>query len=146
MSTVWKEESILNWNIQVEDDIPEQRNHHDCGVFMLQYAKCIATNASFKFSEEDMPCIRKQMLKELRSGALDREVRSEKKNVISPIGNLKKDNVITLNTANSATTVEFDWDPCEVLVDVPLGISEHHEQPVDEEYAKNMSSYLSIIK
>ncbi|KAF7242566.1 Sentrin-specific protease 5 [Varanus komodoensis] len=45
--------------------IPQQKNDSDCGVFVLQYCKCLALDQPFQFSQEDMPRVRKRIYKEL---------------------------------------------------------------------------------
>uniref|UniRef100_A0A8D1NC33 Ubiquitin-like protease family profile domain-containing protein n=1 Tax=Sus scrofa TaxID=9823 RepID=A0A8D1NC33_PIG len=45
--------------------IPQQKNDSDCGVFVLQYCKCLALEQPFQFSQEDMPRVRKRIYKEL---------------------------------------------------------------------------------
>ncbi|CAN2388779.1 sentrin specific peptidase 5 [Pristimantis euphronides] len=56
---------LQDWQTTIEKYLPLQKNGFDCGVFMLQYCKCLAREQPFLFSQEDMPHIRKCMYKEL---------------------------------------------------------------------------------
>ncbi|XP_040284242.1 sentrin-specific protease 5 [Bufo bufo] len=58
-------EFLQGWQTTVKKCIPQQKNDFDCGVFMLQYCKCLAQEQPFLFSQEDMPRIRKWIYKEL---------------------------------------------------------------------------------
>ncbi|XP_069829895.1 sentrin-specific protease 5 [Dendropsophus ebraccatus] len=58
-------EFLHGWQTTVKKCIPQQKNDFDCGVFMLQYCKCLAQEQPFAFSQENMPRIRKQIYKEL---------------------------------------------------------------------------------
>ncbi|KAK1168606.1 hypothetical protein AOXY_G9406 [Acipenser oxyrinchus oxyrinchus] len=53
------------WKMIVSKCIPQQNNDSDCGVFVLQYCKCLALGKPFQFSQEDMPKVRKRIYKEL---------------------------------------------------------------------------------
>ncbi|XP_066565677.1 sentrin-specific protease 5 isoform X2 [Amia ocellicauda] len=53
------------WKMIVSKCIPQQKNDSDCGVFVLQYCKCLALGKPFHFSQEDMPRVRKRIYKEL---------------------------------------------------------------------------------
>ncbi|XP_033895108.2 uncharacterized protein LOC117423434 isoform X2 [Acipenser ruthenus] len=53
------------WKMIVSKCIPQQNNDSDCGVFVLQYCKCLALGRPFQFSQEDMPKVRKRIYKEL---------------------------------------------------------------------------------
>ncbi|XP_071998793.1 sentrin-specific protease 5 isoform X1 [Engystomops pustulosus] len=58
-------EYLHGWQTTVKKCIPQQKNDFDCGVFMLQYCKCLAQEKPFLFTQEDMPSIRKGIYKEL---------------------------------------------------------------------------------
>jgi len=45
--------------------IPRQLNGSDCGVFTCQYAEFLSREASFEFSQGDMPRLRKRMAAEI---------------------------------------------------------------------------------
>ncbi|XP_066203961.1 sentrin-specific protease 5 [Saccopteryx leptura] len=56
---------LQGWQTAVTKCIPQQKNDSDCGVFVLQYCKCLALEQPFQFSQEDMPRVRKRIYKEL---------------------------------------------------------------------------------
>ncbi|XP_073531109.1 sentrin-specific protease 5 [Phyllobates terribilis] len=58
-------EFLQCWQTTVKKCIPQQKNDFDCGVFLLQYCKCLAQEKPFQFSQDDMPRIRKMIYKEL---------------------------------------------------------------------------------
>ncbi|XP_071453796.1 uncharacterized protein [Hetaerina americana] len=73
------------WNIKLIQDIPQQRNGYDCGVFACMFAetlsrgvvsgwkgssKCRRTYPPFPFSQDNMPYFRKRMIYEILSGKL----------------------------------------------------------------------------
>ncbi|XP_049657745.1 sentrin-specific protease 5 isoform X2 [Accipiter gentilis] len=58
-------EFLQGWQTAVTKCIPQQKNDSDCGVFVLQYCKCLALDQPFQFSQEDMPRVRKRIYKEL---------------------------------------------------------------------------------
>ncbi|XP_053315408.1 sentrin-specific protease 5 [Spea bombifrons] len=58
-------EFLSGWQTAVTKCIPQQKNDSDCGVFVLQYCKCLALEQPFQFSQEDMPRVRKRIYKEL---------------------------------------------------------------------------------
>ncbi|XP_018423084.1 PREDICTED: sentrin-specific protease 5 [Nanorana parkeri] len=58
-------EFLDGWQTAVTKCIPQQKNDSDCGVFVLQYCKCLALEQPFQFSQEDMPRVRKRIYKEL---------------------------------------------------------------------------------
>uniref|UniRef100_A0A671ULW5 Ubiquitin-like protease family profile domain-containing protein n=1 Tax=Sparus aurata TaxID=8175 RepID=A0A671ULW5_SPAAU len=45
--------------------IPQQTNENDCGVFVLEYSRCLALGKPLHFSQKDIPKIRKRIYKEL---------------------------------------------------------------------------------
>ncbi|TSK53627.1 Sentrin-specific protease 5 [Bagarius yarrelli] len=47
------------------EGIPQQKNDNDCGVFVLEYCKCLAFKEPLLFTQEDMPKVRKRIYKEL---------------------------------------------------------------------------------
>ncbi|XP_034737643.1 uncharacterized protein LOC117950597 isoform X2 [Etheostoma cragini] len=53
------------WKITIIKGIPQQKNDSDCGVFVLEYCRCLSVKQPLLFSQEDMPCIRKRIHKEL---------------------------------------------------------------------------------
>lgn len=59
------------WKITIIKGIPQQKNDSDCGVFVLEYCRCLSVKQPLRFSQEDMPRIRKQIYKELCDCRLD---------------------------------------------------------------------------
>ncbi|KAM8874621.1 uncharacterized protein AB9W97_015860 [Spinachia spinachia] len=53
------------WKITIIKGIPQQKNDSDCGVFVLEYCRCLSVKQPLLFSQEDMPLIRKRIHKEL---------------------------------------------------------------------------------
>ncbi|KAG9351215.1 hypothetical protein JZ751_025106 [Albula glossodonta] len=53
------------WKMIVNKSIPQQKNDSDCGVFVLEYCKCLALKEPLQFTQEDMPKVRKRIYKEL---------------------------------------------------------------------------------
>uniref|UniRef100_A0A8C2WUX7 Ubiquitin-like protease family profile domain-containing protein n=1 Tax=Cyclopterus lumpus TaxID=8103 RepID=A0A8C2WUX7_CYCLU len=44
---------------------PQQTNENDCGVFVLEYCRCLALTKPLQFSQRHIPKIRKRIYKEL---------------------------------------------------------------------------------
>lgn len=59
------------WKITIIKGIPQQKNDSDCGVFVLEYCRCLSVKQPFRFSQDDMPRIRKRIYKELCDCRLD---------------------------------------------------------------------------
>ncbi|XP_052446613.1 sentrin-specific protease 5 [Carassius gibelio] len=53
------------WKMVVNRSIPQQKNDNDCGVFLLEYCKCLAFMKPLLFTQEDMPRVRKRIYREL---------------------------------------------------------------------------------
>uniref|UniRef100_A0A1A7WWX7 SUMO1/sentrin specific peptidase 5 n=1 Tax=Iconisemion striatum TaxID=60296 RepID=A0A1A7WWX7_9TELE len=53
------------WKITIIKSIPQQKNDSDCGVFVLEYCRCLSLKQPLLFSQDDMPRIRKRIYKEL---------------------------------------------------------------------------------
>lgn len=47
------------------DDIPQQMNGSDCGVFSCMFAEHIARDSPIDFSQDNMPFLRKKMVLEI---------------------------------------------------------------------------------
>ena len=58
------------WHRVCHQNIPKQKNFSDCGVFMCMFARCLACQNSFDFSQEDIPSIRHHIVLELLSRKL----------------------------------------------------------------------------
>ncbi|KAL6057979.1 hypothetical protein STEG23_015848 [Scotinomys teguina] len=57
----------LEWkrSSKTAEEIPQQRNGNDCGVFTCKYADYISRGRPFTFSQQDMPLFRKKMVWEI---------------------------------------------------------------------------------
>ncbi|XP_060900163.1 uncharacterized protein LOC132978846 isoform X1 [Labrus mixtus] len=53
------------WAISFDEIVPQQTNENDCGVFVLEYSRCLALAKPLQFSQKDIPKIRKRIYKEL---------------------------------------------------------------------------------
>ncbi|XP_023150646.2 sentrin-specific protease 5-like [Amphiprion ocellaris] len=53
------------WVVSFDEKIPQQTNENDCGVFVLEYSRCLALTRPLQFSQNDIPKIRKRIYKEL---------------------------------------------------------------------------------
>ncbi|KAJ8011232.1 hypothetical protein DPEC_G00056020 [Dallia pectoralis] len=53
------------WKIYFIESIPQQTNENDCGVFVLEYCRCLALGKPLLFSQRDIPRFRKRIYKEL---------------------------------------------------------------------------------
>ncbi|KAK4467944.1 hypothetical protein MN116_008550, partial [Schistosoma mekongi] len=51
--------------VNTEDTVPQQYNGSDCGVFLCTFSEFLSRGASFTFSQDDMPGIRKRMIYEI---------------------------------------------------------------------------------
>ncbi|XP_037105982.1 sentrin-specific protease 5-like [Syngnathus acus] len=60
-----KTEFLKGWKIAIIKGIPQQKNDSDCGVFVLEYCRCLSLKKPLLFSQDDMPRIRKRIYKEL---------------------------------------------------------------------------------
>lgn len=56
---------ISSWETEFVEDLPEQMNGHDCGVFMVKYADFYSRNLRLCFNQEHMPYFRLRTAKEI---------------------------------------------------------------------------------
>ncbi|KAK2822113.1 hypothetical protein Q5P01_022178 [Channa striata] len=63
------------WTVSFDEEIPQQTNENDCGVFVLEYSRCLALSKPLQFSQKDIPKIRKRIYKELCDCKLHEEGR-----------------------------------------------------------------------
>lgn len=54
-----------DWTVSFDEDVPQQTNENDCGVFVLEYSRCLALSEPLQFSQRDIPKIRRRIYKEL---------------------------------------------------------------------------------
>ena len=76
--------SSINYDILIRNDIPQQMNEWDCGVFLLSFMKFIALNKEFNFETRHMPILRQTIREELENkkicedtSSIDLEQRSD---------------------------------------------------------------------
>ncbi|KAH7977558.1 hypothetical protein HPB49_002366 [Dermacentor silvarum] len=58
------------WQCHYVQNLPQQSNSHDCGVFVCLYAECLARGAPFNFSARDIKRLRYRIAFEIMSGKL----------------------------------------------------------------------------
>ncbi|XP_015064757.1 ubiquitin-like-specific protease ESD4 [Solanum pennellii] len=56
---------INSWKLEFVEDLPEQENGFDCGMFMLKYADFYSRDIGLCFSQEHMPYFRSRTVKEI---------------------------------------------------------------------------------
>ncbi|KAH9377652.1 hypothetical protein HPB48_000869 [Haemaphysalis longicornis] len=54
-----------DWTLGIAEDLPQQENTSDCGVFMCQYSECLSRDAPVAFGQQHMPYFRKRMVYEI---------------------------------------------------------------------------------
>ncbi|XP_057430352.1 ubiquitin-like-specific protease ESD4 [Lotus japonicus] len=60
-----KDIDISDWEKEFVEDLPEQKNGYDCGVFMIKYADFYSRGLGLCFKQEHMPYFRVRTAKEL---------------------------------------------------------------------------------
>jgi Ulp1 family protease len=63
--------SLAEWKNYVPEDIPQQGNIHDCGVFTCKFADYLSEGLNLAFSAADIPYFRKRMLVEIMANRVD---------------------------------------------------------------------------
>ncbi|XP_046651654.1 sentrin-specific protease 1-like isoform X3 [Daphnia pulicaria] len=53
------------WTLECIEDIPQQMNGSDCGMFTCKYAEYLSRKAKITFAQKDMPYFRKRMVYEI---------------------------------------------------------------------------------
>ncbi|XP_061550079.1 sentrin-specific protease 5-like isoform X1 [Phycodurus eques] len=56
---------VNGWAVSYNESVPQQSNENDCGVFVLEYSRCLALAQPLHFSQRNIPKIRKRIYKEL---------------------------------------------------------------------------------
>ncbi|KAL9237697.1 hypothetical protein vseg_012217 [Gypsophila vaccaria] len=56
---------VNSWQLEYVEDLPEQQNGFDCGVFMIKYADFYSRGMGLHFSQENMPYFRCRTAKEI---------------------------------------------------------------------------------
>ena len=57
--------SMDGWRYETVQDIPEQMNGSDCGVFSCKFAEYVSRDATIDFSQDTMPYFRRRMVYEI---------------------------------------------------------------------------------
>ncbi|XP_073152080.1 ubiquitin-like-specific protease ESD4 [Henckelia pumila] len=60
-----KDIDVSSWEEEFVEDLPEQENGYDCGMFMLKYADFYSRDIGLCFSQENMPYFRRRTAKEI---------------------------------------------------------------------------------
>ncbi|KAK7387910.1 hypothetical protein VNO78_22708 [Psophocarpus tetragonolobus] len=60
-----KDIDVSSWEKEFVEDLPEQQNGYDCGVFMIKYADFYSRNLGLCFNQEHMPYFRRRTAKEI---------------------------------------------------------------------------------
>ncbi|CAH0700281.1 unnamed protein product [Spodoptera exigua] len=58
------------WETKVREDIPQQRNNYDCGIFMCTFVEFSSRNAAYTFTQAHMPYLRRKAALEIITGKL----------------------------------------------------------------------------
>ncbi|CAH2078953.1 unnamed protein product [Thlaspi arvense] len=56
---------VSSWDMEFVEDIPQQQNGYDCGMFMLKYIDFFSRDLGLCFSQEHMPYFRLRTAKEI---------------------------------------------------------------------------------
>ncbi|KAJ8766301.1 hypothetical protein K2173_022360 [Erythroxylum novogranatense] len=56
---------VSSWEREFLEDLPEQENWHDCGMFMIKYADFYSRGLGLCFGQEHMPYFRQRTAKEI---------------------------------------------------------------------------------
>ncbi|KAL8121571.1 ubiquitin-like-specific protease ESD4 [Apium graveolens] len=60
-----KEIDVSSWKQEFVEDLPEQQNGYDCGVFMIKYSDFYSKDVGLCFNQEHMPYFRRRTAKEI---------------------------------------------------------------------------------
>ncbi|KAG9443770.1 hypothetical protein H6P81_015110 [Aristolochia fimbriata] len=60
-----KDINVSSWEQEFVEDLPEQQNGWDCGMFMIKYADFYSRGLDLCFSQEHMPYFRRRTVKEI---------------------------------------------------------------------------------
>ncbi|XP_009785316.1 ubiquitin-like-specific protease ESD4 isoform X3 [Nicotiana tabacum] len=60
-----KDIDVSSWKQEFVEDLPEQENWFDCGMFMIKYADFYSRDIGLRFSQEHMPYFRLRTAKEI---------------------------------------------------------------------------------
>ncbi|XP_030508809.2 ubiquitin-like-specific protease ESD4 [Cannabis sativa] len=60
-----KDINVSSWKQEFVEDLPEQQNGYDCGMFMIKYADFYSRGLGLRFNQEHMPYFRLRTVKEI---------------------------------------------------------------------------------
>ncbi|XP_055818317.1 ubiquitin-like-specific protease ESD4 isoform X3 [Solanum dulcamara] len=60
-----KDIDVSSWKLEFVEDLPEQENGFDCGMFMIKYADFYSRDIGLCFSQDHMPYFRSRTVKEI---------------------------------------------------------------------------------
>ncbi|CAH8391942.1 unnamed protein product [Eruca vesicaria subsp. sativa] len=60
-----KDVDVSSWDMEFVEDLPQQQNGYDCGMFMLKYIDFFSRGLGLYFSQEHMPYFRLRTAKEI---------------------------------------------------------------------------------
>lgn len=60
-----KDIDVSSWKQEFVEDLPEQKNGYDCGVFMIKYSDFYSRDVGLCFNQEHMPYFRRRTAKEI---------------------------------------------------------------------------------
>ncbi|KAG2263360.1 hypothetical protein Bca4012_014415 [Brassica carinata] len=60
-----KDIDVSSWDMEFVEDLPQQQNGYDCGMFMLKYIDFFSRGLGLYFSQEHMPYFRLRTVKEI---------------------------------------------------------------------------------
>jgi ubiquitin C-terminal hydrolase len=86
----WRE---IAMRVKFPPEIPAQENHHDCGVFLLTFAKYMIYKKNFDFGTDDMILMREMIRKEMESSQICNNIsltRSRKRKASQTKENISK--------------------------------------------------------
>ena len=78
-------------SVKTPPSIPEQWDGHNCGVFVLEFSRCLANCTEFDFSNQDMPNIRRRIKKEILDGKIQDGTVSRNESLKRRISNMDKE-------------------------------------------------------
>jgi len=60
-----KDLDVSSWEMELVEDLPQQENGSDCGMFMIKYADFHSRGLPLSFFQTHMPYFRKRTAKEI---------------------------------------------------------------------------------
>ncbi|XP_057380186.1 sentrin-specific protease 1-like [Daphnia carinata] len=61
---------VGQWKLECAENIPQQVNFYDCGMFTLRYAEHVSRKCKMSFKQKDMPYYRRRMMYEIMTRTL----------------------------------------------------------------------------